>query len=766
MKLMTKLLLGFFAVSSIVLIAGAVGLVTATNIGNFADMILDEKVPIKDISMEAIISIIAARDACGEYMLNTEGLEEVEGEINEFIEDFDMWISMVLYGTESSEFKDSSAGRMYIEDGLHIVSAKGTLQMINLAEKADEYHEVFTDNSMNIIENHNERLKYNFLYADKSWDIVSFLNLVELQHVRWIEQLEHAIETTTEFTGQTDPTKCFFGKWFYAYEVDDPVLNDILKKLEPEHIALHNSAKNINALKGGNQKEAIYNSDVVPLGENIKSIFIELHDHTDQKHNGLIESERANMAALGEASSQAEEALEELEELADVEMLEAMAQADKAQETGFLFLVITIIGGVVMAVAIGVFLSKAIMKQIGGDPSFIVSVTKTVADGDLTVNLDTGKEATGVTAALKIMVSNLKDMVRQILDGASEIASSSEEMSASAQQLSEGAQTQASTLEETSASVEELTSSIGQVSGHAQSQSTAVEQSLTSMDQVQKSIEQVTKTLESVSEIVKESVERSKAGAHSVGCVVDAINLISDGSEKITGIVNVISDIADRTNLLALNASIEAARAGEHGRGFAVVADEVSKLADRSAYSTKEIEALIKESVKNVKDGVELAQESKTSMEHITEGAQKSSDMIADLSSALDQQVTANKELSKAINNINEMSQSISAATEEQSSNAKQTSKAIENVNDITQQAASASEQMASSTEELSGMAQQLQSLVAQFKVYEGEGEARHVEKRGVRELPEPEKPAVKKVLKGEEEVTGITLSEKKAKIV
>jgi methyl-accepting chemotaxis protein len=747
MKLMTKLLLGFIGIACIVLIAGVVGVITARSVGQNADYILDEKVPIKDVSMEAIISVIAGRDASGEYLLNTEGLDEIGGEINESIEDFDMWIAMVKYGTGSSEFKNSAAGEMYIDDGLDIVVQKGTPEMISLANQADEHHEVFSENAVSLINARNEELnsydaldKEMSIFDLKFSEIDEALEEYEVTHESW-EDKDAAMEARIilgkqkalgeEYTGLS--VKDIRTQTELKGEFDSLISDYLLEsEIFPPDL------KEKYDLFSGAAVEMFVKKD-------------EALDNWEYTHN--------YMTALDEASSQTELVLEDLETMADEEMVVAMEQADKAQQQGFMFLIITIIAGVVLAVVIGIFLSKGIMKQIGGEPRFIVSITEKVANGDLTVNLSSGnKSATGVTAAVKKMVGNLRNMVQQILDGSSEIASSSEEMSASAQQLSEGAQSQASTLEETSAAVEELSASVEQVSDHAQAQTSAVEQSISNMGQVQSSIDEVSKTLDSVSKIAKESVEKSKSGAETVKKAVDAINLISASSEEIAGIINVISDIADQTNLLALNASIEAARAGEHGRGFAVVADEVSKLADRSASSTKEIETLIKDTVKNVKEGVELAQGSSTSMEEITEGAQKSSDMIDDLAAALEQQVNAVKELSGAVENINEMSQSISAATEEQTNNSKQTSKAIEDVNEITQQAASAAEEMAASTEELSGMAQQLQSLVSQFKLDDtNKGQSSMA-------LPEPGKDGTAEVKGGSvQEVTGITLKEEAA---
>ncbi|MEA3253833.1 MAG: HAMP domain-containing methyl-accepting chemotaxis protein, partial [Chloroflexota bacterium] len=324
------------------------------------------------------------------------------------------------------------------------------------------------------------------------------------------------------------------------------------------------------------------------------------------------------------------------------------------------------------------------MKEVAG-------VAEKIAENDLTVTIEPKSEDDALGVAVKTMIANLTGMVRQLTDNASELVSAATEVASASEQMSRGAGDQADQVNQVSTAIEEMAATIVESSKNAGEASDAGKNSSDTAIAGGEVISDTVSGIQKIGKVVRESA--------------DSIAKLAKSSEQIGEIIGVIDDIADQTNLLALNAAIEAARAGEQGRGFAVVADEVRKLAERTGKATGEITDMIKgiqgeteEAVQSMEVGIqetdkgrELADKAGNSLNEIVNMSQRVMDMI----------------------------QQIASATEEQSAASEQISKNIEHVSSITKETASGAEQSATAAEELNRQAEGLKKMVGRFKVSE-----------------------------------------------
>ena len=321
----------------------------------------------------------------------------------------------------------------------------------------------------------------------------------------------------------------------------------------------------------------------------------------------------------------------------------------------------------------------------------LVLSSQRIADGDLTVHVDTtGKDEVGkVMNAIQQMVSKLSGIIGEVSRAADTISTASEHLSASSTEISHATEKQAQSTASSAAALEEVKISINEVSLLAE----ATEDS---------SKRTATLTSDSVAAIHL-AVEEIEAMAKSIGAASDQVSGLVKRSEEVGGIAGVIREIADQTNLLALNAAIEAARAGEQGRGFAVVADEVRKLAERTTRATHEIAeviSLIQQETHQTVDGMQAA------APKIKDGLQK----VGEVSVMLD---LIAGEAAESQNRAVE----VASATREQAVAANDIAKSVEQVAQTTEETNATMHNNAESATQLQEMAQKLRQQVAYFKI-------------------------------------------------
>ena len=313
-----------------------------------------------------------------------------------------------------------------------------------------------------------------------------------------------------------------------------------------------------------------------------------------------------------------------------------------------------------------------------------------LADGDLTVNATVSEDFTGAIAdSVNFAIDQLRQLVLVINSTADRVSQSSEQTQMNAVELAEASEHQAQEIAGVSAAINEMTVSIDQVSNNASESATVAQRSVA--------------IAYNGAEVVQRSIEGMNVIRDQIQETSKRIKRLGESSQEIGDIVGLINDIADQTNVLALNAAIQASMAGEAGRGFAVVADEVQRLAERSANATKQIETLVKTIQADTSEAV-MSMESTTS--EVVRGAR----LAKDAGEALEEVQTVSNTLADLIQNI-------SNAAMQQAESAGHISHTMNIIQDITSQTSSGSMATARSIGELSEMVAALQESVTGFKI-------------------------------------------------
>src|SRR5579863_3740133 len=482
-------------------------------------------------------------------------------------------------------------------------------------------------------------------------------------------------------------------------ETDPDAMESLIK--QNQSLVKDAQAKVEQAATGDEGVKAAF-SALVRANEQVTNLVLQARNA--ESHQAIIEKSNPAFEALLKAiNTYQNQAAKKLED-------DAAAVGARTARLEFTIFA-TVIAGIVLLVVLGMVLVRSVSSALKSMNSMVRDLAD--GEGDLTKRLEIGsRDELGELATwFNTFMDKIHHIISEVAGTAGQVASASEELSSSATLQAQGAGTQKDQTVQVATAMQEMSSTVQQVSE--------------SCEKAAEASRKAAETARAGGVVVEQALTQMRSIAQSVGSTAKEMEELGKSSDQIGRIAAVIDDIADQTNLLALNAAIEAARAGEQGRGFAVVADEVRKLAERTTTATKEIAKMIK----TIQDGTSGAVKA---MESGSRQVEEGVELTARAGESLQQIIRMSEEVGSMITHITTAATQQSGATIEINQN-------MDQIAQLVKESADASQQSAKACQDLSELALALQNMVGSFKLEASNGEK---VQRGRRKTA-PEEPAV-----------------------
>ena len=700
MSIGTKLISGFLSLALLVLISGLVGIFVLNKLSSSTDTVARDKAPAQYAVMNAALAVDMVQKYTIHYAGSDFGLENISSDITAGMEEFDMWITMLQYGTDSNDFRESPAGSTYQKANLSLTVPSSSVKMLPIVTAIVEESGHLKRKTADLIAAHKDAISYGVIVDSHMLKLPDFLNLAQRDHLDWTKQLKDAVNIETKFTGNTNPTIGIIGQWLNTYQVPNEKLMKVLGQFKKEYFKLMAMAEKINSLTVYKDKQRTLNRGIGTIAK-IERNFNDLHEISKDIYAAIEAADKQKQDDLDVSIKSISNQLRSLITIAEAEMQNALDEAATTKKSGTMVLIVLTLVAVVAATLLGMLVSRMMSSKILS----IAKSTKKIAAGDLQADLsmNSNDELGDLAHDTNAMIANLRQMIGQILSFSGKLTSSAMDLAGVSRDLDAHTGELEAKTNDASEATSTMNSSMADISGLANDSMQRVQSVAIATEEMSSTIAEIAHNTEQARSVTNKAV-------NTVDNTALKMNELSEAANKIGMVVETIVSIAEQTNLLSLNATIEAARAGEAGKGFAVVANEVKELAGQTNRATGDI----REKITAIQQSSNMAI---TEIAEITKIISEINSIVVVIAGAVEEQAVTTKQITEDINSVSGgiegMTQHVVSATEISDSVAMD----INHVRTTSKNIGEGSCHIRENVTDLEKLAEELNGLVSQFKL-------------------------------------------------